>query len=645
MENEEFVESSYDDKQVIILDQMNLSEVPIFLISNTKFPIAASVDISYNQLLEIPDSFFSNFPNLCSLILNNNKLIRMPESITFLNTLQILKLDNNQIRIVPKSIGNLRRLEIFSISRNNLISIPNTIGNLQSTLRILNISYNKIKYLPTELGCLNKLTELQIQNNHFSSIPTSIHNLSNLKVFALEWGEYLLSMNNEKSNFFKIQAVCKDLAMKNASTCSFMDFLKFYSFNGSYVNLYDTGKDSTPIHKAVCKNNIPILKLFLSLNKYAINVLDSHCTSLLYVAIDTGNVESAEVLLDEGAIVDVGNELVGTPLSLAIDRFDIKLIKRIIKQSNVNYGSPLHALMSVFYKSPHKAAIIGEILINTGAKLNEYNKSGWCATHIAAKASDPSAVQWIIQYNKQTTNTKFDLNSFSLTTRHTPLHIAAHFGSFATAQILVNEGADIMALNMQDKLPRHMARGHLALYKYLRRVEQTIIKKKIITKKMTCDSLETSYTVNAMNCRHASLMNMEEFFVGNKMLSDSASFKDIAQIKVPKKKFGADCASLRVTVLNNKLPLFERYYALNLLLWHKDKKNKLKEIKLLLAKFPLIESNVLQIHIIRSVIWILDNTGKQQLKNLGSKIQKKVILCELTNILKEGNTIMSFNKN
>ena len=76
-----------------------------------------TLDLSHNQLQQLPDSF-GTLINLRSLFLNSNKLTRLNESITQLVQLEKLSLANNNISELCPDIGQLVKLEVLNLSGN-----------------------------------------------------------------------------------------------------------------------------------------------------------------------------------------------------------------------------------------------------------------------------------------------------------------------------------------------------------------------------------------------------------------------------------------------------------------------------------------------------------------------------------------------
>ena len=63
-----------------------------------------------------------------ALIVNNNRLVSLPEEIGKMSTLMKLDASCNEITHLPVQIGDLTSLKVLNLRRNHLQEIP--IGNI-----------------------------------------------------------------------------------------------------------------------------------------------------------------------------------------------------------------------------------------------------------------------------------------------------------------------------------------------------------------------------------------------------------------------------------------------------------------------------------------------------------------------------------
>jgi Leucine-rich repeat (LRR) protein len=93
------------------------------------------LDLSYNQLAVIPESFGHSLTLLEQLNLSNNQLCSVPDSLSLLLHLTELNLSHNQLTQLPESMGQLTKLQQLNLSANLLVSLPDTLTDLAKLSR------------------------------------------------------------------------------------------------------------------------------------------------------------------------------------------------------------------------------------------------------------------------------------------------------------------------------------------------------------------------------------------------------------------------------------------------------------------------------------------------------------------------------
>ena len=66
----------------------------------------------------------------------------------------------------------------------------------------------------------------------------------------------------------------------------------------------------------------------------------------------------------------------------------------------------------------------------------------------------------------------FDLNARGGSLEWVPLHLAAHGNHYKSVELLVDAGAKINKKNIEGKSPKDTAKGNVAIYKFLLRLEK-----------------------------------------------------------------------------------------------------------------------------------------------------------------------------
>ena len=170
----------------------NLTEFPAEI-----FTLADSLeilDLTGNQLSKLPDNL-ADLVNLKILFCSNNLFTEVPtvlancsklEMIGFksnqiktfaenalpLNTRWLI-LTDNQLNTLPDSIGDLKKLQKCMLAGNQLSEIPKTIQHC-SNLELLRLSANQLTQLPDELFSLPKLSWLAFSGNPFCQTHADI---------------------------------------------------------------------------------------------------------------------------------------------------------------------------------------------------------------------------------------------------------------------------------------------------------------------------------------------------------------------------------------------------------------------------------------------------------------------------------------
>lgn len=118
--------------------------------------------------------------------LQYNRIESLPDSITRLSALQILRLDHNQLFQIPNQIGALSNLASLFLSNNQISTIPSTIS-LLGALQNCDLSFNHLSHLSDDLFQVDSLTSLNLAHNKLSSLSSSISSLTNLLELKLEF--------------------------------------------------------------------------------------------------------------------------------------------------------------------------------------------------------------------------------------------------------------------------------------------------------------------------------------------------------------------------------------------------------------------------------------------------------------------------
>ena len=154
-----------------------------------------------NLLEEINDGVFSNFSSLSILDLSNNNLGRIPKSLRFLRNLKSLDLSHNLITdLEDLSLSQLWRLDL---SGNKISNISGKALQELISLQILDLSDNKIEEVERGAFDFTKLIRaVRLDTNYLTRMDNLFHQLPNLT-----W----LNISNNQIEMFDYAMVPRNL--------------------------------------------------------------------------------------------------------------------------------------------------------------------------------------------------------------------------------------------------------------------------------------------------------------------------------------------------------------------------------------------------------------------------------------------------
>ena len=597
----------------IVLTQKGFEEVPSKLLEPGLFRSIITLDLSCNEINELPAALFANFTGLEVLNMQNNKLISLSKDVEKLKRLRVLRLDHNLLSTLPQAIGELTCLESLSVSKNTLLTLPMSIGNLSKSLKYLNFSGNAIKFLPMEIGALSGLRELFMDHNRFSTLPTTICKCALLQELSLDWLCYTTySASHVKGETLQtiltaLKRLCSVAEQDKRAEGGMMELIQEFSEDAFDINAQDFATGRSWLHMAARHNHMSVIETLIK-EKVEVNVLDKERYSPMCLAIKHHNLDSAMIILEAGAEINYGGGPFGTALHMAVLKNELWLVKELIKRgANVNIAdeetlnTPLHHLFASFDRFPYKAATVAETLLLAGANPNLKNLEGWAPIHIAAKKGQSKAIRWVLRNNpwiKERTKFGFELNLQGGSERWTALHLAGHAGHYKLVQMLISSGTDLFIRNTDLRTPRQASKGNLAIYKLFKRAESKAAKEKIgialrgsmleaidELDSRTAKSVNSPLRTSALGIPHAETVFATEITKkGHRDISPSKNAEDspmtfeprISIIKISPQKPELPGSKLPFTktinayylrdkILNNSARLHERFDALNTL--------------------------------------------------------------------------------
>ena len=171
-----------DTLELLDLSANHLEDLPDL----SRFKKLKIAFFSQNRFKKIPD-VFKNCKNLFMLGFKSNVIEEFSEDILPLS-ISWLILTDNRLTQLPNSIGKLTKMQKFPLAGNRLTSLPSSMKNLQK-LELLRLSANSLTEIPEWLKELPKLAWLA-----FSGNPCALSRDTSSKIVAfndLEMDELL----------------------------------------------------------------------------------------------------------------------------------------------------------------------------------------------------------------------------------------------------------------------------------------------------------------------------------------------------------------------------------------------------------------------------------------------------------------------
>ncbi|XP_056134585.1 leucine-rich repeat-containing G-protein coupled receptor 4 [Lampris incognitus] len=176
------------------LSMNNITELPAYVFKN--FPYLDELRLAGNDLSFIHPEALSGLHQLKVLMLQNNQLKTVPSAaLKNLHSLQSLRLDANHITAVPEeSFKGLQQLRHLWLDDNNLTEVP--VGPLrhQANLQALTLALNRISHIPDNAFTnLTSLVVLHLHNNRIREIGEDCFTgLVNLETLDLNFNNLMV---------------------------------------------------------------------------------------------------------------------------------------------------------------------------------------------------------------------------------------------------------------------------------------------------------------------------------------------------------------------------------------------------------------------------------------------------------------------
>ncbi|XP_023930624.1 malignant fibrous histiocytoma-amplified sequence 1 [Lingula anatina] len=162
------------------LDNNQLSDIPVDI---TRLKVLRVFSLSNNVFTAFPIAL-CGLTNLKELYLSQNKISGIPVDITRLKVLRIFSLFYS----VPQSISNLTHLTVLKLSRNAFATFPIALCSLTNLIELV-LSGNLLSDIPVDISRLKVLRIFKLHNNAFTTFPTALCGLTNLEKLDLSYNQ------------------------------------------------------------------------------------------------------------------------------------------------------------------------------------------------------------------------------------------------------------------------------------------------------------------------------------------------------------------------------------------------------------------------------------------------------------------------
>jgi len=157
----------------------NLHEFPMEILSLAK--TLEILDLSNNRLSTLPKEV-AQLSKLKIIFASNNCFTELPESLGNCENLEMIGFKSNQIKSVPEC-ALPPKLRWLILTDNHIEALPESLGE-RPRLQKLALAGNRLTRLPSTMHKLNNLELLRLSANQLSACPDQILDLPKLAWFA-----------------------------------------------------------------------------------------------------------------------------------------------------------------------------------------------------------------------------------------------------------------------------------------------------------------------------------------------------------------------------------------------------------------------------------------------------------------------------
>ena len=148
------------------------------------------LNLSHNQISEIPPATFVNLCDLMHLDISHNQLESLPAQMRRLSNLRVMNLSDNplgfaQLRQLP-SLSALKELYLSNTQRTS-VNLPQSLEGLSHTLEVIDLSRNQLGGIPDCLYSCTALKRINLSDNEIGEVHLQIDKWQKIEVCVFGW--------------------------------------------------------------------------------------------------------------------------------------------------------------------------------------------------------------------------------------------------------------------------------------------------------------------------------------------------------------------------------------------------------------------------------------------------------------------------
>ncbi|KAK8770262.1 hypothetical protein V5799_013273 [Amblyomma americanum] len=150
-------------------------------------PDLISLDMRFNNIMEVDERYFAGCRGLRHLLLSNNKIVHLaPNMFKQTKALRVLALDNNRIKVINSVFDNMRALKRLSLRQNMITDIEGLLKSYMPNTKNIDLRKNNIGVITEFASSNRRIKELLLSSNKITNIePGAFRALEGLKLLDL----------------------------------------------------------------------------------------------------------------------------------------------------------------------------------------------------------------------------------------------------------------------------------------------------------------------------------------------------------------------------------------------------------------------------------------------------------------------------